>query len=1106
MILKHINIDKETGRATSGKMPTPEQDRPNAWDDLEGWNQMATSNVVGSSPDRSRKAMHYQGGNNRYNQQTSGGQAATNYANHQNPIPNGSCSNYSANNHGPTTNGYKNNAQHQNGGGYHDHQQKDSSSGGRGQHGGANNCGTPGMGVSGMGNHNPHAGMNNFNQMLNSQNQQYNQMNTSSVNQQLHINHVNQHQQAGGTINGAQQQNMQYNANGTGYLPHYNRHGAAIATLPLDPHNFQGTTPATAQGFQQNHSGNTSLDALVETFASAGTSSIRRNLDQLWTRWLTKNERLRHAGENMLRRKEAGGLRLEEFRALLDITLQDKMGFEIATYLGSLMLSLNIAPNSHFFSIYCLIFSRDPSLEGYEKVSQMFQYVRPLNAHTFASLIRCHGALHDSISAVRVLKHFREILHTLSANDLKYRFTVYQAAHDVCLKSEWSHQVQKWIEEDQVTGVDGGRKPPPPEGLPKIYLTDERPAVSTSEAVAARQGQPQMNGGVHHISSNNSMNGMQHNQSGSSVSTLIGGQHQQADQQHQQHGAGCSMGTNHQHVGNPNGATNGNNGNMMGGGGGAPGMFGGNNNTSTHQGMFLSQHSHSGGDISSSPMVNYQLMSSGNMLQGNQQQAGHLQHHQQQTFQHSGQGHQAAHVGYNNHQQQHQGGGFQQHPQQVYNTGSANGMSHHQGQQHHGTGATTAHQMYSNGTTMQSTAATSNQYHGNNASTSNNQNQQQHYENHPAYSNLQQSNMMNQQSMMNQNGATSNASSIDEEQMQLRAVGAVVDLLSNSTSCNEQHYLASGGTMNYHPNGNYHQNQHVVGTNGGTNEHTLGAQNNMGSTAGVSERGGYNMNQHQSTGGGTTTTGAPTTSANAPYNQNITVSSSTGGASYHQQATTHDNTTTYTTQASPQRNSSNNKPESDGLLLNLKSVLENCSTKKGGDDHDPPPKLEQPAAGETMTKSNSASSCRPTTSRSSANFLSAGEDQDQGPPAQPRSLTALLGGAPGLARPQSSSPARRHQEPPPGITLLEDADGTRGEGINGTSNMTRSSCSSVFFSERWTEYDLARSSLNVSADETGTGSRSFGGFQGERSVGRVPMPKHKPPPSPHKPCLSDDGA
>lgn len=67
----------------------------------------------------------------------------------------------------------------------------------------------------------------------------------------------------------------------------------------------------------------------------------------------------------------------------------------------------------------------------------MFQCVRPLNAHTFASLIRCHGALHDSISAVRVLKHFREILHTLSSNDLKYRFTVYQAAHDVCLKSEW---------------------------------------------------------------------------------------------------------------------------------------------------------------------------------------------------------------------------------------------------------------------------------------------------------------------------------------------------------------------------------------------------------------------------------------------------------------------------------------------------------------------------------------------------------------------------------------------------------------------------------------------------------------------------------------------
>ncbi|CAD7960002.1 unnamed protein product [Amoebophrya sp. A120] len=186
----------------------------------------------------------------------------------------------------------------------------------------------------------------------------------------------------------------------------------------------------------------------------------------------------------MARRKQNNQLRLEEFRALLDVILQDKLGFEVASYVGAFMLTHNVAPNSHFFSIYCLIFSRDPSLEGYEKVSQMFQYVRPLNAHTFASLIRCHGALHDSISAVRVLKHFREILHTMSANDLKYRFTVYQAAHDVCLRSEWSHQVQKWIAEDQVTGVDGGRKPPPPEGLPKIYLRDERPAVSTSEALS----------------------------------------------------------------------------------------------------------------------------------------------------------------------------------------------------------------------------------------------------------------------------------------------------------------------------------------------------------------------------------------------------------------------------------------------------------------------------------------------------------------------------------------------------------------------------------------------------------------------------------------------
>eukprot|EP00392_Amoebophrya_sp_AT5.2_P000542 g543.t1 len=203
----------------------------------------------------------------------------------------------------------------------------------------------------------------------------------------------------------------------------------------------------------------------------------------VWGKLLLKNERLRLAVEEMARRKLQGQLRLDEFRTILDVILQDKLGFEVASYVGTFLLANQITPNSHFFSIFCLVFSRDPSLEGYEKVSQMFQYVRPLNAHTFASLIRCHGALHDSISAVRVLKHFREILHTLSANDLKYRFTVYQAAHDVCLRSEWSHQVQLWIQDDQVTGVDGGRKPPPPEGLPKIYLKDDRPAISTSEAM-----------------------------------------------------------------------------------------------------------------------------------------------------------------------------------------------------------------------------------------------------------------------------------------------------------------------------------------------------------------------------------------------------------------------------------------------------------------------------------------------------------------------------------------------------------------------------------------------------------------------------------------------
>lgn len=59
---------------------------------------------------------------------------------------------------------------------------------------------------------------------------------------------------------------------------------------------------------------------------------------------------------------------------------------------------------------------------NYNQVSQMFQYVRPLNAHTFASLIRCHGALHDSISAIRVLKHFREIVSFVLFLGLKKMF------------------------------------------------------------------------------------------------------------------------------------------------------------------------------------------------------------------------------------------------------------------------------------------------------------------------------------------------------------------------------------------------------------------------------------------------------------------------------------------------------------------------------------------------------------------------------------------------------------------------------------------------------------------------------------------------------------
>lgn len=60
----------------------------------------------------------------------------------------------------------------------------------------------------------------------------------------------------------------------------------------------------------------------------------------------------------------------------------------------------------------------------------------------------------------------------MSANDLKYRFTVYQAAHDVCRGTEWSHQVRRWVLEDRVDGVDDGRKPPAAAGLPKIYMSD----------------------------------------------------------------------------------------------------------------------------------------------------------------------------------------------------------------------------------------------------------------------------------------------------------------------------------------------------------------------------------------------------------------------------------------------------------------------------------------------------------------------------------------------------------------------------------------------------------------------------------------------------------
>ena len=68
----------------------------------------------------------------------------------------------------------------------------------------------------------------------------------------------------------------------------------------------------------------------------------------MWHQWLSRNERLRAAAEVIVVLKKQGSpVRLEEFRAFLDVILQEKLGFEIAAGVGTYMLSHGIMPNSH---------------------------------------------------------------------------------------------------------------------------------------------------------------------------------------------------------------------------------------------------------------------------------------------------------------------------------------------------------------------------------------------------------------------------------------------------------------------------------------------------------------------------------------------------------------------------------------------------------------------------------------------------------------------------------------------------------------------------------------------------------------------------------------
>ena len=84
-------------------------------------------------------------------------------------------------------------------------------------------------------------------------------------------------------------------------------------------------------------SGATPALSAVDLFSSASGSK------ELWRRWLGRHERLRNCAETVARLKQAGApVRLEEFRAFLDVILQDKLGFELASHVGNYMLSHNI--------------------------------------------------------------------------------------------------------------------------------------------------------------------------------------------------------------------------------------------------------------------------------------------------------------------------------------------------------------------------------------------------------------------------------------------------------------------------------------------------------------------------------------------------------------------------------------------------------------------------------------------------------------------------------------------------------------------------------------------------------------------------------------------